>query len=161
MVQKCWHQNFAVRAMFFCGRSQRINITVYYISVYSVFIILGIDISALNFLGAGLLRLYCVYIVIIALNGITECFTMATMTTYQVLFLKYFNVFLNIYLQFAVVFSWLVLFCHFTSSYNFFIAVFILYRCLRLNFSQHFKHVNENCIQVWVFFINFFGSFAL
>ncbi|VDN55779.1 unnamed protein product [Dracunculus medinensis] len=65
----------------------------------------SIDISALNFLGAGLLRLYCVYIVIIALNGITECFTMATMTTYQVLFLKYFNVFLNIYLQFAVVFS--------------------------------------------------------
>uniref|UniRef100_A0A9J2PVW5 Protein RFT1 homolog n=1 Tax=Ascaris lumbricoides TaxID=6252 RepID=A0A9J2PVW5_ASCLU len=33
--------------------------------------------------GAAILRFYCVYIVIIAVNGITECFAMATMSSAQ------------------------------------------------------------------------------
>uniref|UniRef100_A0A915Q328 Protein RFT1 homolog n=1 Tax=Setaria digitata TaxID=48799 RepID=A0A915Q328_9BILA len=31
-------------------------------------------------IGANILRLYCFYIIVIAINGITECFTMATMS---------------------------------------------------------------------------------
>ncbi|VDK51220.1 unnamed protein product [Anisakis simplex] len=34
--------------------------------------------------GASILRLYCVYIVVIAINGITECFAMATMNSSQI-----------------------------------------------------------------------------
>ncbi|VDM47859.1 unnamed protein product [Toxocara canis] len=34
--------------------------------------------------GASILRLYCVYIVVIAINGITECFAMATMNNKQI-----------------------------------------------------------------------------